>query len=118
MKWIVLILLLTAPEVSERDAREAAKQVGAMVGVDEKMVMQLLVQGCSEIKSCADGCEKALSDWANGRGDAKLRSCSGFKGDATTWLKDRLKAFYDRAAPRLTGVDRKQFDRHRERLKI
>ncbi len=118
MKWIALIFLLAQPEVSERDAREAAKQVGAMVGVDEKMVLQLLVQGCSEIKSCAVVCEKALSAWANGRGDDKLRSCPGFKGDATTWLRDRLKAFYDRAAPKLTGVERKQFDRSRERLKL
>ena len=118
MKWIALVFLLAAPEVSERDAQEALKQVGAMVGVDDKMVLQLLVQGCSEIKSCADGCAKPLSDWANGRGDDKLRACTAFKGEATAWLRDRLKSFYDRVAPKLTGVQRKQFDRARERLKL
>src|SRR5689334_3322482 len=118
MKWIALILLVAAPEVTERDAQDAAKQVGAMAGVEEKMVLRLLTEGCSEIKSCADGCAKPLSAWANDRNDANLRSCPGFKGDAESWLRARLKAFYDRAAPKLTGVARKRFDRDRERLKL
>jgi hypothetical protein len=100
---------------------------------DAETRTQVMFQGCSEIASCAAGCEQALSASAKHHIDASQRgrilaSCSGLdckvlrdkddKLTAEAWIEQHMRAFFDSIRPLVPKADRPEFDAARKKAKL
>lgn len=129
--WLLLLALCACHRVSEADARDFIKTTTAAAGVDnEDDRFRVLLQGCSEIPSCAAGCEKALSAAASvdrsDRGtllahcfdDAKAAKAADPKLTIETWYRGYLSKYAARARETLPQDARKALDEPLAKLKL
>ncbi|HEX4620006.1 MAG TPA: hypothetical protein VH208_00435 [Myxococcaceae bacterium] len=117
---------------SATDARELLKVLTVATRVEgEDTRTRLLLRGCSEISSCAAGCQKALSAVADPSIDASQRATilaecfdelkakhPKSPADADAWFRGYLARYAERAGPKLALPEQRQLEAARMRLQI
>jgi hypothetical protein len=118
--FVASVAVADEPAVPPKDAAEFMKVLNAIGGADARMKAALMTEGCAEIASCAAGCSKPMSGFANGKPE-KLLDCPAFKAfagnatgadlgaRATTWTHERLVDFGARAR---AAIDAKNMNRY------
>lgn len=126
---LVLIVFGIAACASDRvtpgDGRAFLRIVNAATATTEDdLRMRLLFQGCSELRSCAAGCDRELSMSAEALTDpsqraALLAQCFGeyrkaraadAKLSAEAWFRGYVGRYGTRARAALAGDERRQLD--------
>jgi hypothetical protein len=133
---VVLPLVAYAEKPGAADLKPATNVLAALVAIgeiDADTRARLLFHGCSEIASCANGCERALSASANHDVDASQRgqilaSCAGLdykkcrdkdgKLTAEAWIDQHMRAFFNAIRPLVPKADRPEFDAARTKAKL
>lgn len=118
---------------SAHDAAPTMRVLAAVGDLDAPTTARLLYQGCSEISSCASGCEKELTFCAGPDTDpaqraAVLSSCSGLdyrarrdKGeqlDPDAWIRQHFSGFLDALTPVAGEADKQKLSELRAQTKL
>jgi len=126
----VVALLLAGCGPSASDARTFQKVLDAGNMVPSEMKLKILIQGCSEIGSCAGSCERALGTLAqvsvDQRGAILGHGCADFRKFAEgrprddrlvdDFERDWLRRYAARAREKLDGDERARFDASWDKL--
>ncbi len=133
MKSLLLVALVAASGcgVSKGDALAFTKVLDAAASVDPDMQTKILIQGCSEVSSCAGSCQKALAACAGVDPDMvapllghcfdDLRAAHDKDPSlkAQDWFRNQyLPPYADKARKLLDGDDAARFDAARAKLHL
>jgi len=134
----LLLFLLSSAACHKVTIEDAKASYAGVLSVGESAIVfepdqrrRALYQLCSEIKSCAAGCEQALSfcasrDSEEAQRTAMLADCYGeakrardadkMKGDE--WFEGYLARYIDKTRPLVPEQDRRRYDGATRRLKL
>ena len=122
---------VAAKTVPAVEARELTKNLVKLAETDivPDMLTRVTLQQCSELKTCAAGCERALHAARENDSDMRgplLSSCftalktehqaSGISADA--WFAKYFGLYVDRARMSLTPADQKRLNQARQKLRL
>jgi hypothetical protein len=129
---ILLLLPLSACGPSADDARKSLILMEAVETAPLEIRTRLLFKGCSELRTCAQGCKRAFASSADANADSAeratlLASCNddyrkrreaGEKLSAEAWLEQHWHTYLDAAREHIAEADRAAFDAARAKAKL
>jgi hypothetical protein len=135
MRAALALLVFTFIAGCNRPSADDVKPVRNVleaVATPTDMRVPLLYQGCSEIKSCAGGCDKAFHLSSDSSTDSAQRAtllahCSadyrkrreaGEKLSADEWIEQHWRSYLDDVAKVVPEADRAAFDAARAKAKL
>jgi hypothetical protein len=134
LAFIASISTIACNKPSAADVQNVPQYLHAIAGLpdDAELRSRMLFQACSELKSCAEGCDRAFKANADPNSDPAqhatlLAACSsdykkrrdhGEKLTAAAWLEQHWKGYLDRVRELVPEGERAAFDADRAKAKL